>query len=100
MGVGYGRTGAARRRPGAHVLGRRGPRPAPASAGAINPLTDTPPCAHNPPHQIHIIPEAVTELNEVMDFPIGGTAVLFGILALVIMDSSLTAFWAPEVRAG
>jgi hypothetical protein len=38
------------------------------------------------------------ELSEIVDFPIGGVAVLVGILALVIMDSSLTALWAPKVR--
>jgi len=45
---------------------------------------------------VHIIPEAVMELNDVIEFPIGGVTVLFGILALVIIDSSLTALWAPE----
>jgi hypothetical protein len=40
------------------------------------------------------------ELNEVIAFPIGGVTVLFGILALVVTDCSLTALWAPQVRAG
>ncbi|KAI8474633.1 MAG: ZIP family transporter [Monoraphidium minutum] len=45
---------------------------------------------------IHIVPEAVMELGEVIDFPIGGVTVLFGILMLVVADSSLTALWAPK----
>ncbi|GBF90062.1 zinc-nutrition responsive transporter [Raphidocelis subcapitata] len=45
---------------------------------------------------VHIVPEAVAELAEVVDFPIGGVTVLFGVLALVVLDSSLTAQWAPE----
>ena len=45
---------------------------------------------------IHIVPEAVMELSEVVDFPIGGVTVLAGILALVAVDSTLTALWAPE----
>jgi hypothetical protein len=38
------------------------------------------------------------ELNDVIDFPIGGVSVLFGILALVVADSTLTAMCAPQVR--
>lgn len=40
--------------------------------------------------------QAVEELNSLMDFPVGGCAVLFGILVLVIIDNSLTAVLAPE----
>eukprot|EP00878_Enallax_costatus_P000535 GHUV01000630.1.p1 GENE.GHUV01000630.1~~GHUV01000630.1.p1 ORF type:complete len:388 (+),score=25.50 GHUV01000630.1:179-1342(+) len=45
---------------------------------------------------VHIIPEAVGELNSLMRFPIGGCTILFGILVLVIIDNSLAAFLAPD----
>eukprot|EP00775_Hariotina_reticulata_P009847 gene9847-10006_t len=45
---------------------------------------------------VHIIPEAVTELNSLLDFPIGGCSVLFGIIMLVLLDSCLTSHLAPE----
>lgn len=45
---------------------------------------------------VHIVPEAVMELSEVHSYPIAGVAVLFGILALVVTESSLTALWAPD----
>lgn len=61
-----------------------------------------PHCPITPPPlplpQVHIIPESVMELSELMDYPIGGVTVLFGILALVVVDSSLTSLWAPRVR--
>ncbi|KAF8065477.1 hypothetical protein HT031_003078 [Scenedesmus sp. PABB004] len=44
---------------------------------------------------VHIIPEAVGELNSLMEFPIGGCTILFGIVSLVIFDSSLAAWLAP-----
>lgn len=40
--------------------------------------------------------QAVGELNSLMDFPIGGVTILFGILALIILDSTLAAVLAPE----
>lgn len=45
---------------------------------------------------VHIVPEAVMELSEIVEYPVGGVAVLVGILALVMIDSSLTALWAPK----
>ncbi|KAI8467378.1 MAG: Zinc/iron permease [Monoraphidium minutum] len=45
---------------------------------------------------VHIIPEAIMELDGVLPYPIGGVTVLFGIIALVITDSTLTALWAPK----
>lgn len=80
--------------------GRVGLRPhAPPPPTLQPPLTPALAMPRLPPPQVHIIPEAVTDLNDVVDFPLGGVAVLAGILALVTLDSSLTALWAPEVRA-
>eukprot|EP00775_Hariotina_reticulata_P007796 gene7796-7993_t len=45
---------------------------------------------------VHIIPEAVSELNSLMEFPIGGCTVLFGIIALVLLDSWLASSLAPD----
>lgn len=51
-----------------------------------------------PTRQIHIVPEAVMELSEVVSYPIGGITVLGGILVMIILESSLTALWSPKVR--
>jgi zinc transporter 1/2/3 len=40
--------------------------------------------------------QAVGELNSLMEFPIGGCTILFGIVSLVVIDSALAAFMAPE----
>uniref|UniRef100_A0A383WMG0 Zinc/iron permease n=1 Tax=Tetradesmus obliquus TaxID=3088 RepID=A0A383WMG0_TETOB len=44
---------------------------------------------------VHIIPSAVGELNSLMTFPVGGCAILFGIIALVLIDNTMTALLAP-----
>ena len=49
---------------------------------------------------VHIVPEAVAELGEVVDFPIGGVAVLCGVLVLVALDSLLSVICsARDARA-
>uniref|UniRef100_A0A383V3N2 Zinc/iron permease n=1 Tax=Tetradesmus obliquus TaxID=3088 RepID=A0A383V3N2_TETOB len=45
---------------------------------------------------VHIIPEAVADLNSLMHFPIGGCTILFGIISLVVIDSALAAIMAPD----
>jgi hypothetical protein len=47
---------------------------------------------------VHIVPDAISDLEGVIEYPIAGVTVLGGILALVVIDSHLTALWAPEVR--
>ncbi len=49
--------------------------------------------------QIHIIPEAVEELDGLVDFPIGGATILFGLLALILLDNALLAAFAPTALA-
>jgi zinc transporter 1/2/3 len=39
--------------------------------------------------------QAVGELNSLMAFPVGGCAILFGIVALVLIDNTMTAMLAP-----
>jgi zinc transporter 1/2/3 len=39
--------------------------------------------------------QAVGELNSLMPFPVGGCAILFGIVALVLIDNTMTAMLAP-----
>eukprot|EP00879_Flechtneria_rotunda_P002960 GHRR01003177.1.p1 GENE.GHRR01003177.1~~GHRR01003177.1.p1 ORF type:complete len:368 (+),score=84.80 GHRR01003177.1:176-1279(+) len=45
---------------------------------------------------VHIIPEAVYQLDSLLEFHVGGCAVLFGIVALVLVDNCLAALLAPE----
>lgn len=45
---------------------------------------------------VHIVPEAVHQLEGVLDFHLAGCTILFGILVLVLIDSSLAAFLTPE----
>jgi zinc transporter ZupT len=49
---------------------------------------------HTPITALH--EQAVGELNSLMEFPIGGCTILFGIVSLVVIDSALAAFMAPE----
>eukprot|EP00882_Tetradesmus_deserticola_P002513 GHRQ01002675.1.p1 GENE.GHRQ01002675.1~~GHRQ01002675.1.p1 ORF type:complete len:375 (+),score=159.09 GHRQ01002675.1:202-1326(+) len=44
---------------------------------------------------VHIIPSAIGELNSLMAFPVGGCAVLFGIVALVLIDNTMAAMMLP-----
>jgi zinc transporter 1/2/3 len=39
--------------------------------------------------------QAVGELNSLMVFPVGGCAILFGIVVLVLIDNTMTAMLAP-----
>lgn len=40
--------------------------------------------------------QAVEDLHSLIEFPVGGCTILFGIILLVIIDSSLAAFLAPK----
>lgn len=40
--------------------------------------------------------QAVVDLNSLMEFPIGGCTILFGIVVLVLIDNALAAILAPE----
>jgi len=45
---------------------------------------------------VHIIPEAVHQLEGLLDFHLAGCTILFGILSLVLIDNSLAAFLTPD----
>jgi zinc transporter 1/2/3 len=45
---------------------------------------------------VHIIPETVHQLEGLLDFHLAGCTILFGILALVLVDSSLAAYMTPD----
>eukprot|EP00877_Chromochloris_zofingiensis_P006292 jgi/Chrzof1/1916/Cz10g26060.t1 len=45
---------------------------------------------------VHIIPEAVEELHGLLDYHIGGIPMLFGIILLVLIDSSMTAWFVSR----
>ncbi|KAF6262375.1 ZIP family transporter [Scenedesmus sp. NREL 46B-D3] len=47
---------------------------------------------------VHIIPSAIGELNSLMVFPVGGCAILFGIIALVLIDNTMTAVLTPPAQ--
>lgn len=45
---------------------------------------------------VHIVPETVHQLEGLLDFHLAGCTILFGILALVLVDSSLAAYMTPD----
>lgn len=45
---------------------------------------------------VHIVPEAVHQLEGVVEFHLAGCTILFGILVLVLIDTCLAAFLTPE----
>lgn len=45
---------------------------------------------------VHIVPEAVHQLEDVVEFHLAGCTVLFGILSLVLIDNALAAYLTPE----
>lgn len=45
---------------------------------------------------VHIVPEAVHQLEGVVEFHLAGCTVLFGILSLVLIDNALAAYLTPE----
>lgn len=45
---------------------------------------------------VHIVPEAVHQLEGLTNFHLAGCTILFGILVLVLIDNSLAAFLTPE----
>jgi zinc transporter 1/2/3 len=45
---------------------------------------------------VHIVPEAVHQLEGVADFHLAGCTILFGIVVLVLIDNSLAAYLTPE----
>jgi zinc transporter 1/2/3 len=45
---------------------------------------------------VHIIPESVEQLHDVIEYHLAGCTVLFGMLVLLLIDNSLAACLAPE----
>lgn len=45
---------------------------------------------------VHIIPEAIYELDTLVEYHLGGTVVLFGVLVLVLIDNIMAAAVAPK----